>query len=40
MSDTKTWQKRALEVGKLLEAEGISHFEEPCKYWNLKKLKK
>jgi len=27
--------KRAIEVGALLEAEGISHFEEPCKYWEL-----
>ncbi|MCA3555425.1 mandelate racemase/muconate lactonizing enzyme family protein [Aestuariivirga sp.] len=25
--------KRAIEVGRLLEAEGISHFEEPCPYW-------
>jgi L-alanine-DL-glutamate epimerase-like enolase superfamily enzyme len=24
---------QAIEVGKLLEAEGISHFEEPCPYW-------
>ncbi len=24
---------RAIEVGKLLEGEGISHFEEPCPYW-------
>jgi L-alanine-DL-glutamate epimerase-like enolase superfamily enzyme len=24
---------RAIEVGKLLEQEGISHFEEPCPYW-------
>ncbi len=26
---------RAIEVGHLLEAEGISHFEEPCPYWRL-----
>ncbi len=26
---------RAIEVGRLLEAEGISHFEEPCPYWEL-----
>jgi len=26
---------RAIEVGKLLEQEGISHFEEPCPYWEL-----
>jgi L-alanine-DL-glutamate epimerase-like enolase superfamily enzyme len=25
--------KRAIEVGKMLEQEGISHFEEPCPYW-------
>lgn len=25
--------RRAIEVGHLLEAEGISHFEEPCPYW-------
>jgi L-alanine-DL-glutamate epimerase-like enolase superfamily enzyme len=25
--------KRAMEVGKMLEQEGISHFEEPCPYW-------
>lgn len=27
--------QRAIEVGRLLEAEGIGHFEEPCPYWNL-----
>ena len=26
---------RAIEVGKLLEAEGIGHYEEPCPYWKL-----
>lgn len=25
--------RRAIEVGHLLEAHGISHFEEPCPYW-------
>lgn len=30
---------RAIEVGKLLEAEGISHFEEPCNYWELEETK-
>ncbi len=24
---------RAIEVGRLLEAEGVTHFEEPCPYW-------
>ena len=31
--------KKAIEVGKLLKAEGISHFEEPCKYWELEETK-
>ena len=26
---------RAIEVGHLLEAEGITHYEEPCPYWKL-----
>lgn len=26
---------RAIEVGRLLEAEGYGHFEEPCPYWEL-----
>jgi L-alanine-DL-glutamate epimerase-like enolase superfamily enzyme len=26
---------RAIAVGKLLEQEGIAHFEEPCPYWEL-----
>lgn len=30
---------RAIEVGRLLEAEGISHFEEPCPYWKLAETK-
>jgi len=30
---------RAIEVGRLLEAEGVSHFEEPCPYWNLEETK-
>ena len=29
--------KRAIEVGRLLEAEGIGHFEEPCPYWEFSK---
>lgn len=31
--------RRAIEVGKLLEAEGISHYEEPCPYWKLSETK-
>ena len=31
--------KRAIEVGKLLEAEGIGHFEEPCPYWEFAQTK-
>ncbi len=31
--------RRAIEVGKLLEAEGISHFEEPCPYWKLEQTR-
>lgn len=27
--------ERAIEVGRLLEQEGIGHFEEPCPYWEL-----
>ena len=30
---------RAVEVGQLLEAEGISHYEEPCPYWELAQTK-
>lgn len=30
---------RAIEVGHLLEAEGISHYEEPCPYWHLEQTK-
>ncbi|MCB1491565.1 MAG: mandelate racemase/muconate lactonizing enzyme family protein [Rhodobiaceae bacterium] len=30
---------RAIEVGHLLEAEGIGHFEEPCPYWHLEQTK-
>lgn len=26
---------RAIEVGRMLEAEGFEHFEEPCPYWEL-----
>ncbi len=31
--------KRAIEVGRLLEGEGISHFEEPCPYWELEQTR-
>ena len=30
---------RAIEVGRLLEAEGIEHYEEPCPYWELEQTK-
>lgn len=30
---------RAIEVGKLLQQNGISHFEEPCLYWELEQTK-
>ena len=31
--------KRAIEVGRLLEQEGIGHFEEPCPYWEFAQTK-
>ena len=31
--------KRAITVGRLLEAEGISHYEEPCPYWEFEQTK-
>jgi len=31
--------RRAIEVGRLLEAEGIGHYEEPCPYWILEQSK-
>lgn len=30
---------RAIEVGRLLESEGVSHYEEPCPYWKLEQTK-
>ncbi|MGH6907358.1 MAG: mandelate racemase/muconate lactonizing enzyme family protein [Aestuariivirga sp.] len=30
---------KAIEVGRLLEQEGISHFEEPCPYWEFEQTK-
>ena len=31
--------RRAIEVGRLLEAEGVEHYEEPCPYWELEQTK-
>jgi L-alanine-DL-glutamate epimerase-like enolase superfamily enzyme len=31
--------RRAIEIGKLLESEGIGHFEEPCPYWKLEETR-
>ena len=31
--------RRAIEVGKMLQDNGISHFEEPCLYWELEQTK-
>jgi L-alanine-DL-glutamate epimerase-like enolase superfamily enzyme len=31
--------RRAIEVGRLLEAEGIGHYEEPCPYWKLEETR-
>ncbi len=31
---------RAIEVGRLLEAEGVEHFEEPCLFWELDQTKR
>ncbi len=30
---------RAIEVGHLLRSHGISHFEEPCPYWELEQTR-
>ncbi len=30
---------RAIEVGRILEAHGFCHFEEPCPYWELEQTK-
>ena len=30
---------RAIEVGRMLEDHGFSHFEEPCPYWELEQTK-
>ena len=31
--------ERAIEVGRLLEDNGVCHFEEPCPYWDLEQTK-
>ncbi|MBS0394640.1 MAG: mandelate racemase/muconate lactonizing enzyme family protein [Proteobacteria bacterium] len=31
--------RRAIEVGHLLEAEGVGHYEEPCPYWHLEQTR-
>jgi L-alanine-DL-glutamate epimerase-like enolase superfamily enzyme len=30
---------RAIEVGRMLEANGVSHYEEPCPYWELEQTR-
>ena len=30
---------RAIKVGRMLEAHGVSHFEEPCLYWELEQTR-
>ncbi len=32
--------RRAIQVGRLLAAEGVTHFEEPCPYWQLAETKR
>jgi L-alanine-DL-glutamate epimerase-like enolase superfamily enzyme len=32
--------KRAIEVGRMLEAHGYEHFEEPCLYWEMEETRK
>ncbi len=31
--------RRAIEVGRMLEAEGVGHFEEPCPYWEFEQTR-
>jgi L-alanine-DL-glutamate epimerase-like enolase superfamily enzyme len=31
--------KKAIEIGRLLESEGIGHYEEPCPYWEFEQTK-
>jgi len=30
---------RAIEVGRMLQAEGVSHYEEPCPYWEVEQTR-
>ncbi len=30
---------RAIEIGRMLESEGVEHFEEPCPYWELEQTR-
>ena len=30
---------RAIEVGRMLQDNGVSHYEEPCPYWELEQTK-
>lgn len=32
--------ERAIEIGRVLEDNGVEHFEEPCLYWELEQTKK
>jgi L-alanine-DL-glutamate epimerase-like enolase superfamily enzyme len=31
--------RRAIEVGRMLEANGVTHYEEPCPYWELEQTR-
>jgi L-alanine-DL-glutamate epimerase-like enolase superfamily enzyme len=31
--------RRAIEVGRMLENEGVSHYEEPCPYWEVEQTR-
>ncbi len=31
--------RRAIEVGRMLESEGVSHYEEPCPYWEVEQTR-
>ena len=31
--------ERAIEVGRIMEANGLSHYEEPCPYWELEQTR-